>query len=69
MGKWLASGLNEDKLRAAMQRPDFQQTFIRLAVADKGLNVRAEKPAPLARATPLDAGRGEAQHGCVRAFA
>jgi hypothetical protein len=35
--KWLASGVNEDKLKAAMQQPDFQQTFIRLAVADKGL--------------------------------
>jgi hypothetical protein len=39
VGKWLASGLSEDKLKAAMQQPDFQQTFtfIRLAVADKGL--------------------------------
>jgi hypothetical protein len=37
VNKWLASGLNEDKLRAAMQRPDFQQPVIRLAVADKGL--------------------------------
>jgi len=37
VGKWLAAGVNEDKLRAAMQRPDFQQTFIRLAVADKGV--------------------------------
>ena len=35
--KWLASGVSEDKLKAAMQRPDFQQTSIRLAVADKGL--------------------------------
>ncbi|MGI4733905.1 MAG: hypothetical protein ACRYG7_01875 [Janthinobacterium lividum] len=37
VGKWLASGVSEDKLKAAMQQPDFQQTFIRLAVADKGL--------------------------------
>jgi hypothetical protein len=37
VGKWLASGVSEDKLKAAMQKPDFQQTFIRLAVADKGL--------------------------------
>jgi hypothetical protein len=37
VGKWLASGINEDKLRAAMQRPDFHQTFIRLAVASKGV--------------------------------
>ena len=35
--KWLASGVNEEKLKAAMQRPDFQQTFLRLVVADKGL--------------------------------
>ena len=37
VGKWLANGVSEDKLKAAMQKPDFQQTFIRLAVADKGL--------------------------------
>ena len=37
VAKWLASGLSEDKLKAAMQKPDFQQTFIRLAVADKGV--------------------------------
>ena len=37
VGQWLASGVSEDKLQAAMQRPDFQQTFIRLAVADKGV--------------------------------
>ena len=37
VGKWLASGVSEDKLKAAMQQPDFQQTFIRLAVADKGV--------------------------------
>ena len=37
VNKWLAAGVNEDKLRAAMQRPDFQQTFIRLAVASKGV--------------------------------
>ena len=37
VGKWLASGVSEEKLKAAMQQPDFQQTFIRLAVADKGV--------------------------------
>jgi hypothetical protein len=37
VSKWLASGVSEDKLKAAMQQPDFQQTFIRLAVADKGV--------------------------------
>jgi len=37
VNKWLAAGVNEDKLRAAMQRPDFQQTFIRLAVASKSV--------------------------------
>ena len=37
VGKWLASGVSEEKLKAAMQKPDFQQTFIRLAVADKGV--------------------------------
>ena len=37
VGKWLANGVSEDKLKAAMQKPDFQQTFIRLAVADKGV--------------------------------